>query len=95
MGDWGTTRLRLFRRGVDDKVEQLAGAGIGQLWAVGGAEASNLAEWLDAGAEGIGVGGSLYRPGDDAASVGRRAKALVETWETYVQLKLRDDQGVK
>ena len=31
LGDWGTTRLRLFRRGTDGAIERLAGPGIGQL----------------------------------------------------------------
>jgi 2-dehydro-3-deoxyphosphogalactonate aldolase len=50
------------------------------LWAVGGAGAANLHEWLDAGCEGIGVGSSLFRPGDEAAAVGARARALVAAW---------------
>jgi 2-dehydro-3-deoxygalactonokinase len=31
LGDWGTTRLRLFRHGADGAIERLAGPGIGQL----------------------------------------------------------------
>ncbi len=50
------------------------------LWAVGGAGAGNIGEWLAAGCEGIGVGGGLYRPGDVAALVGARAAALVAAW---------------
>ena len=51
-----------------------------KLWAVGGTGAENIAQWLANGAEGIGVGGALYRPGDEAALVGERARALVEGW---------------
>jgi 2-dehydro-3-deoxyphosphogalactonate aldolase len=47
---------------------------------VGGTGGANIAEWLAAGAEGIGVGGALYKAGDDAEAVGARAKALVEAW---------------
>ena len=55
------------------------------LWAVGGAGAANLHEWLDAGCEGIGVGGALYRAGDPAEVVGARAQALVEAWRAYAR----------
>jgi 2-dehydro-3-deoxyphosphogalactonate aldolase len=51
------------------------------VWAVGGTGADNLADWLAAGAEGIGVGGALYKPGDTAAVVGTRARALVAAWQ--------------
>lgn len=50
------------------------------LWAVGGTGADSIAEWLAAGCEGIGVGGALYRPGDDAARVGARAAQIVAAW---------------
>ncbi|MBX9813277.1 MAG: 2-dehydro-3-deoxy-6-phosphogalactonate aldolase [Proteobacteria bacterium SG_bin5] len=50
------------------------------LWAVGGANAETFAEWRAAGAAGIGVGGALYRAGDDADTVGARARALVAAW---------------
>jgi 2-dehydro-3-deoxyphosphogalactonate aldolase len=50
------------------------------LWAVGGTDTTNLAAWLSAGAEGLGVGGALYRPGDDARKVATKAKTLVSAW---------------
>lgn len=50
------------------------------LWAVGGVGVKNLSEWRTRGAEGIGVGGALYRPGDDAATVSERARTLVAAW---------------
>ncbi len=53
-----------------------------RVWAVGGTGVDNLAEWLAAGVEGIGVGGALYKPGDDAAVVGERARALVAAWQS-------------
>jgi 2-dehydro-3-deoxyphosphogalactonate aldolase len=81
----GARRLKLF---------PAAGFGTGYLkairevlprdartWAVGGTGAANFAEWRAAGAEGIGVGGALYRPGDDAATVGARAVALTAVWK--------------
>lgn len=51
-----------------------------RLWAVGGVDASNMRAWLDAGAEGVGVGGSLFKPGDSAARVRDNARQLVASW---------------
>ena len=51
-----------------------------RLWAVGGVGAANIAEYRAAGVFGIGAGGSLYRPGDDASAVAAKARALVEAW---------------
>ncbi len=50
------------------------------LWAVGGTDAGNLAAWRTAGAEGLGVGGALYRPGDDARTVAGKAATLMAAW---------------
>jgi 2-dehydro-3-deoxyphosphogalactonate aldolase len=44
---------------------------------VGGVSPDTVAAWRAAGAAGYGVGSALYRPGDDAATVGRRARDLV------------------
>ncbi len=49
-------------------------------WAVGGTDAGNIGDWIAAGAEGIGVGGALYRPGDDAVTVADKARSLVTAW---------------
>jgi 2-dehydro-3-deoxyphosphogalactonate aldolase len=46
-------------------------------WAVGGVDAGNAREWLATGAEGVAVGGSVYKPGDSAEVVSAKAKALV------------------
>lgn len=48
------------------------------IWAVGGVDAANARDWLDAGAEGVALGSALYRPGLQPAEVGRRACALVD-----------------
>jgi 2-dehydro-3-deoxyphosphogalactonate aldolase len=47
------------------------------IWAVGGVDSNNAAGWLAAGAEGVALGGALYRPGMEPAEVGRRAQAVV------------------
>ncbi len=52
-----------------------------QVYAVGGANAANLAEWRAAGADGFGIGSALYAPGMDAVTVGERAQALVAAYD--------------
>jgi 2-dehydro-3-deoxyphosphogalactonate aldolase len=49
--------------------------------AVGGAGAGNFREWREAGADGFGIGTALYRPGMDAAEVGRRARELTAAYD--------------
>ena len=47
---------------------------------VGGVSADNLAAWRIAGAAGFGLGSSLYKPGDDAATVRAKAAAIVSAF---------------
>lgn len=47
------------------------------VYAVGGAGPENFAEWLQAGAQGFGIGSALYRPGDAPETVAARARAIV------------------
>jgi 2-dehydro-3-deoxyphosphogalactonate aldolase len=44
---------------------------------VGGIDASNMTAWRAAGAAGFGIGSAIYKPGDTAAVVGSKARALV------------------
>jgi 2-dehydro-3-deoxyphosphogalactonate aldolase len=44
---------------------------------VGGMDAGTIPAWRQAGAAGFGIGSALYRPGDGAELVGRRARDLV------------------
>lgn len=80
----GARRLKLFPAGsfgpayLSAVREVLPGDA--EIWAVGGARAGNLGDWMSAGAAGFGVGGGLYRPGDSAETVGERARALVAAW---------------
>ncbi len=53
-----------------------------RVWAVGGASASNLGEWMAAGASGIGIGGSLYKPGMGVDDLLARATELVAVWHS-------------
>ena len=55
-----------------------------EIWAVGGTGAHDLGAWLQRGVRGVGVGGSLYKPGDAASLVGQRATALVDAWQAAV-----------
>jgi 2-dehydro-3-deoxyphosphogalactonate aldolase len=44
---------------------------------VGGVGPDNIPGWLAAGADGFGLGSGVYRPGQDAETVGRQAAAFV------------------
>jgi 2-dehydro-3-deoxyphosphogalactonate aldolase len=80
----GALRLKLFpassvHRSHLKAVREVLPEGV-EIWAVGGPGAHDLADWLEAGARGIGVGGSLYKPGDSAEIVRQRASTLIESW---------------
>src|SRR5690606_23560129 len=47
---------------------------------VGGIVEGAMPAWVAAGASGFGLGSALYRPGDDAATVGARARRFVTAW---------------
>ena len=47
---------------------------------VGGIAPETMAAYVAAGAAGFGIGSALYKPGLDAAEVGRRADAFVGAW---------------
>jgi 2-dehydro-3-deoxyphosphogalactonate aldolase len=50
---------------------------------VGGIDAENIAPWMGAGALAVGVGSSIYIPGDTATAVGAKAKALTYAVRAY------------
>ncbi len=50
---------------------------------VGGVDANQVAPWLAAGALGLGVGSSVYKPGDDASIVEAKAQALMAAVRAY------------
>ena len=85
----GATAIKLFPAsniGIDGMKawRSVIPASVGML-PVGGVDAANLAAWLAAGAAGAGIGGSLYRPGDDPAVVARRAAELMNIWDNAQQ----------
>lgn len=45
---------------------------------VGGVKPDTMRDWLSAGANGFGLGGGLYRPGQSAEETGAKARAYVE-----------------
>ncbi len=47
---------------------------------VGGVEPGNAGAWRAAGADGLGLGSALYKPGRTAAEVGEAANAFVAAW---------------
>jgi len=48
------------------------------VFAVGGVGPAELGAWLAAGADGFGVGGELYRPGQSPGEVARNARVLIK-----------------
>jgi 2-dehydro-3-deoxyphosphogalactonate aldolase len=50
---------------------------------VGGIDAERIAPWMLAGAHGVGVGSSIYKPGDTAAIVKTRATFLMDAVRAY------------
>lgn len=52
-----------------------------QVFAVGGVGAPDFANWLNAGANGFGLGGALYRPGATRYEVGTRAMEIVMAYD--------------
>lgn len=51
--------------------------------AVGGVTPDNMKAFIDAGAAGFGIGGSLYKPGDDANAVAAKAKAFITAMRAF------------
>lgn len=52
------------------------------VYAVGGVDAGSMAEWLDAGADGFGLGSALFRPGRSVEEIGSLAQSFVAAWRS-------------
>jgi 2-dehydro-3-deoxyphosphogalactonate aldolase len=52
-----------------------------EVYAVGGAGASNFGEWIKAGASGFGIGTALYTPGLSVAEVSAKARVIVTAYD--------------
>jgi 2-dehydro-3-deoxyphosphogalactonate aldolase len=81
----GARRLKLFPALVHGApyigaLREVLPANIG-LWAVGGVDAGNIGTWMAAGAEGVALGGALYRPGRSAAEVRVRSAQVLAALE--------------
>jgi len=77
----GARRLKLFPAAAVGPayikaIGEVLPAGTG-LWAVGGVDAGNVGAWLAAGAEGVALGGALYRPGASSDDVRAAARAAI------------------
>jgi len=52
-----------------------------RVYVVGGAEPRTFAEWRDAGADGFGLGSSLFKPGMRVEETAKRARLAAESWD--------------
>jgi 2-dehydro-3-deoxyphosphogalactonate aldolase len=52
-----------------------------QVFMVGGVGPENFRDWIGAGANGFGLGSSLFKPGMSVADVAARAKSTVAAWD--------------
>ncbi len=56
-----------------------------QIYAVGGAGPANFRQWINAGADGFGIGTALYTPGLSVAEITAKATAIVAAYDEASQ----------
>ncbi|GGG65333.1 2-dehydro-3-deoxy-6-phosphogalactonate aldolase [Salipiger pallidus] len=54
------------------------------IWAVGGVSGAVLSDWFAAGAQGVGAGSALFKPGDTVEVVAAKARAFVKQYDEAV-----------
>ena len=57
-----------------------------EVLAVGGAGPENFAEWKEAGADGFGIGSSIYKPGYSMMEVQSRANHIVSVYDQVYEI---------
>ncbi len=79
--DWGAHALKLFPASVmgPSGVQALRAVlpSSTRLFVVGGVDAENLPQWAAAGAQGFGIGSSLYKPGKELDAIAADTRAFV------------------
>ncbi|MBO9412502.1 MULTISPECIES: 2-dehydro-3-deoxy-6-phosphogalactonate aldolase [unclassified Ruegeria] len=55
-----------------------------QVFAVGGAGPENFSEWINAGADGFGIGSALFKPGMSVPEIAERARKIVAAYDKAV-----------
>ncbi len=82
---WGATGLKLFPATLPgpDGLRALRAVlpANTPVYAVGGANPENFAEWLDAGASGFGIGSFLFSAGMSTAEISSRARETVAAYD--------------
>ena len=83
----GATALKLFPADAVDPAMLKAHRAVlprgTRVLAVGGINAQTMGPWIEAGADGFGLGSNLYKAGKDAAAVAADARALISEWSQY------------
>jgi len=56
-----------------------------QVYAVGGAGPDNFKQWIEASADGFGIGSAIYKPGDGVATVAQKARTIVAAYDAVTR----------